>query len=77
MYLSAIFYTVDAFPEAVQRLLLLNPLYVYISFFRQAVIGGSLPDLLIWILSAGYALAALAVGLLIYRKSEDKFLYYV
>ena len=77
MYLSAIFYTVDAFSVTVQRLLLLNPLYVYISFFRQAVIGGTLPSLPLSALSVGYALAALAVGLLIYKKSEDKFLYYV
>ena len=33
-YLSAIFYKVDAFSPAVQRIFLLNPIYCYIKYFR-------------------------------------------
>jgi ABC-2 type transport system permease protein len=77
MYLSAIFYDVSTLELSTQKLLLLNPVYVYISFFRSLVLNGSFPDLTIWLLSAVYALIFFAVGLLIYKKFNHKFLYYV
>ena len=78
MYLSAIFYTTDRF-EAIgaDRLFLLNPIYVYISYFREAVISGKIPSSGIHLLCLGYAILALTAGILIYRKCNKKFLYYV
>ncbi len=77
MYLSAIFYTVDSFPAASQKLFLLNPVYVYIKYFRLVVIDGALPSVKYHLLALGYALAAFGIGALIYRKQNHKFLYYV
>ena len=77
MYMSAIFYTLDKFPEAMQRLFLLNPLYVYIKYFRLIVIDNSMPSIQFTLLSIGYALVAFGLGALIYKKFNHKFLYYV
>ena len=77
MYLSAIFYTLDGFTPEQQRLFLLNPLYVYIKYFRIVVIDGNLPSNEFSLLAIGYALFALGIGILTYRKYNDKFLYYV
>ena len=78
MYLSAIFYTTDRFAEiGVERLFLLNPVYVYIKYFREAVINGALPSLPYHLLCFGYALLALTVGATVYRCCNEKFLYYV
>ena len=76
MYLSAIFYTVDSFGEY-SKLFLLNPIYVYIKYFRIIVIDNAFPSLQYNLLAIGYALAAFAIGALIYKKNNHKFLYYV
>ena len=47
LFLSPIFYPLDAVPELVRPLLYLNPLTVPISEFRNLVIWGKLPDLVV------------------------------
>lgn len=76
-YMSAIFYTVDILPAAMQNLFLLNPVYCYIKYFRIVVLDGSIPSLSFHLLCAFYAVAAMCVGMLIYKKNNHKFLYYV
>lgn len=76
MYVSAIFYDPAQF-EGFERLFLLNPVYVYIKYFRIAVLGGYMPSIQYHLLTVGYALLALGVGALIYKKCNHKFLYYV
>ena len=77
MYASAIFYTVDGFSYPMQRLFLCNPIYVYIKYFRIIVIDNAIPSLQFNLLAIGYALFAFAVGVLFYKKLNNKFLYYV
>ena len=77
MYVSAIFYQVDRFPTWVQRLFLLNPVYVAIKYVRVVVIDGNLPSPAYHILLLIYAAVALGIGSFIYKKYNHKFLYYV
>lgn len=77
MYSSAIFYTINSFPPTVQTLFLLNPLYVYIYYIRQLVIGGTIPSLWYHGLCMFYALLMLGIGSLIYKKYNHQFLYYI
>lgn len=77
MYLSAIFYSVDAYAPAVQRLFLLNPLYCFIKYIRVTVIDGNIPSVAFHLLLLAYALGALAIGGWIYKRENHKFLYYV
>lgn len=76
-YLSAIFYTVDIYPPMVQRLFLLNPVYVYIKYFRTVVIDGAIPSVQYHLLCAFYAGVLLIIGALVYKKYNTKFLYYM
>ena len=77
MYMSAIFYTVDAFPAWVQRVFLLNPVYCTIKYVRVIVIDGHLPSLAFHGLLLLYGILALGVGGFIYKKFNHRFLYYV
>lgn len=77
MYMSAIFYSVDTFAPNFQKLFLLNPIYCYIKFFRVVVIDGSIPSLLFMLLCVLYAVLAICVGSIIYKKCNNKFLYYI
>ncbi len=77
MYMSAIFYSTDAFPPVYQKLFLLNPVYVYISYFRSIVINSAIPDWQISVLVIVYPFIALLFGCLLYKNLNRKFLYYV
>ncbi len=76
-YLSAIFYTVDGYSPTVQRLFLLNPVYCIIKYFRLIVIDATIPSLAFHGLILLYAVLALGIGGLIYKKKNHEFLYYV
>jgi len=77
MYGSAIFYDVSTMPQKIQGLFLLNPIYVYIKYFRIIVLHDQIPSLSYHLLCAFYALAVLCIGGFIYKKYNHKFLYYV
>lgn len=77
MYFSAIFYTTNAYSLTVQKLFYLNPIYVYITYFREVVIDGVIPSLGLHILAVGYALLVLMIGAVIYKKKNYTFLYYI
>ena len=77
MYMSAIFYSVDNYSPQVQRIFLLNPVYVIIKYFRVVVINSSVLSPLYHLLMAAYALIALGIGCWIYKKYNHQFLYYV
>ncbi len=76
MYMSAIFYDTERFGEYA-KLFYLNPLYVYIKYFRSIVLYEQFPSLTVNLLAIGYALLAFGIGALIYKKNNHKFLYYV
>lgn len=77
MYVSAIFYSIDAYDPRMQYLFYLNPLYVYIRYFRKIILDASVPRLSFHLLAAGYAAVVLIAGTVIYKKKNYKFLYYI
>lgn len=77
MWMSAIFYTIDSYSYTVQCMFLLNPLYLYIRYFRKIVLDGEIPTPQFHILAAVFALAALVIGAVMYKKYNHEFLYYV
>ena len=77
MYFSAIFYNIEAFALHIRYLFYLNPIFVYIRYFRKVVIDNDIPEPSFHLLCAFYALAVLLIGGFIYKKYNYKFLYYV
>jgi len=77
MWMSAIFYTIDSYSYTVQCLFLVNPIYLYIRYFRKIVIDGAIPTPQFHLLAAAYALAAFGVGAFMYKEYNHEFLYYV
>ena len=76
-YFSAIFYQIDSYPPEMQRLFLMNPVFCNIKYFRLIVLEGKIPSVKYHLLVAGYALLFLLIGAVIYKKNNQKFLYYV
>jgi ABC-2 type transport system permease protein len=54
-----------------------NPMYHYVTYFREIVLWGSTPSLELNLLCLGVALASLALGALVFRKLQKKFILYV
>ena len=77
MYMSAIFYTVENYSPIVQKLFYINPIYVFINYFRRIVIDMSVPGIGIHLLILVYTLIVLGIGCWMYKKYNHRFLYYV
>ena len=77
MYMSAIFYTIDQYSYNVQCLFLLNPMYLFIRYFRKIVIEATVPTIWFHLLMAAYVLIFLTIGCWMYKKYNTRFLYYV
>ncbi len=77
MYVSAIFYSLDGYSSTIQQMFLLNPVYVFISYFRTVVLGCSIPSVWLHLLILFDVLAVLGIGCWMYKKHNTKFLYYV
>ena len=75
-YLSAIFYRVDSFSAKVQKMFLLNPVYVMIKYIRLVVIDCKIPSLGYHGLCAFYAVIFLIIGSIMYKTLNHKFIYY-
>ena len=76
-YVSAIFYPITIVPEKFQKLFYINPIYVFIKFFRMVMIDGVVPGWEIFALIAFDTFLVLAIGCFIYKKYNHEFLYYV
>ena len=77
MYLSAIFYSIDGYSPLAQHLFLLNPVYLFIRYFRKIVIEATIPTIWFHLLMAADVLIVLGIGCWMYKKYNHRFLYYV
>ena len=77
MYLTPIFYPLEAIPENVAAFIQFNPLYIFITFFRDLVLYGTIPPIGMWIGCVAYSVLALVVGLVIFRKLQRNFILYI
>ncbi len=77
MYMSAIFYTIDSYSYTVQCLFLLNPVYLFIRYFRKIVIDATIPTVWFHLLMLVDVAVVLGLGCWMYKKYNHRFLYYV
>jgi len=77
MYMSAIFYTIDSYSPMTQNIFLLNPVYLFIRYFRKIVIDATIPTVWFHLLMLADVVIVLAIGGWMYKKYNTRFLYYV
>lgn len=77
MYMSAIFYSIETYPEHVQNLFLLNPIYLFIRYFRKIVIEATIPSAWFHLLMLADVAVVAGLGCWMYKKYNTRFLYYV
>ncbi len=76
-YLTPLFYSADIIPAKYLPIYILNPMYHYVTFFRTLVLNAQVPPLSEFLWCAGYALGALVIGILVYRKLKKNFILYI
>lgn len=77
MYMSAIFYPLDGYSYTVQCAFLLNPVYLFIRYFRKILIDATIPTIWFHLLMFADVIIVLGIGCWMYKKYNTKFLYYV
>ena len=76
-YVSAIMYNVNRFSDEAQRAFYLNPVYLFICYFRSIIIDSTVPPRWFHLLMAVDTVIALGIGCWMYKKFNTKFLYYI
>lgn len=77
LYCSAIFYTTEQYAPSAQALFYFNPVFVFITYFRQIVLFNSVPTLQFHLIMLAHTLTAVLIGCVVYKKTNTKFLYYI
>lgn len=76
-YLTPIMYDISIISEKLQIIFKLNPLYHYINFIREIILYNRMPSGLSFAICGLSALVTLVIGLIVFKKNQDKFIYYV
>lgn len=77
-YLTPIFYPIERLPNLLQIVVkTLNPMYYYVTQFRQCALYGQIPGARLVIGGWLWAFLLLAVGLHQFRKNQDRFILYL
>ena len=77
MYATPIIYPINIVPEWLQSIIRFNPLYHYVTYFRNVMIYGTVPSLTDNLICFGFSLILLLVGITVFRKNQDKFVLHI
>lgn len=76
-YATPIFYPADIIPEKFILIQKLNPMYHYIRFTRELLIAGVSPSIQEYAYCIIFSVGMLAIGALVFKKTQDKFILYI
>lgn len=77
MYLSVVFYSIEIIPDNLRGVIQWNPMYQYISFFRQIIMEGTFPSMYTNLICMGFSALFLLLGLIFFAKTQDKFILHI
>jgi ABC-2 type transport system permease protein len=77
MYATPVFYPIEAVPPQVAALIRLNPMYVFITLFRELLLYGRMPGVGMWLSGAGMAALVFALGAWVFSRLQKTFIYYI
>lgn len=77
MYATPIFYDPAILPENVRATLQWNPMYHFISFFRQLIVYGNIPEWTVWQICICSSIGVMVVGLFVFWRLQRNFILYI
>ena len=76
-YFTPVFYSIEILPPSLQSLFKFNPLYQFITATREIVLYGRCPSITSIVVMGVMAVGTLLIGGYIFKKKQDKFIYYI
>lgn len=77
MYLTPIFYPFSILPPLMQKIVVFNPLHIYIDFLRNIALYNSMPSLSSFIGCVLAAVASMFIGCVVFFKNQNKFILHI
>ena len=77
MYLTPIIYPINILPDWMISIVKINPLYYYVEYFRSIMIYGTVPGLIDNLVCISFSGIMLLLGLILFKKYQDKFILYI
>lgn len=74
-YLTPLFYPVSIIPERALPFFKLNPMYIYVTLFRDPLLYQKVPESTLWIQGMLYGVIFLIFGWWIFTKNSNEFAY--
>ena len=76
-YFTPVFYSIEILPESLQTIFKFNPLYQFITAVRSIVLYGQRPSFTTLGIITLIGVGTLAIGAVVFKKNQDKFIYYI
>ncbi|AXL22076.1 ABC transporter permease [Megasphaera stantonii] len=76
-FLTPIFYPISIVPDDFRWMLFWNPLFYIVSYFREIILNDAVPTLDSTMVCFELSIGTLILGMLIFKKLQNKFLLYV
>ncbi len=77
LYFTPLFYPIDIIPNQFRFIWELNPLYIYITIFRDLAMYQTMPSERTFIIATLYSLITLVFGAVVFKEKENKFILYI
>lgn len=75
-YMTPIMYDISIIPSSLLIIFKLNPLYWFVKFVRDIILYNVIPGINVWLYCGVFAVGFLVLGICIFKKYQDKFIYY-
>lgn len=76
-YATPLFYPLDILPDWMVAAENFNPMFYYVTYFRDIMLYAQTPSPMMNLQCLGFAVITLAIGLVVFKKLEKKFILYV
>lgn len=76
-YATPLFYPYDMLQPWMQTVMQFNPMYHYVTYFRDIAMYGIMPGGMENLICLGFAVVTFAIGFLVFKKTEKKFILHV
>ena len=76
-YFTPIFYDISMLPMYLQKLFKFNPLYQFVTFVRTILLDAKCPGLDSFLWCGISAIVMFVIGCIVFKKNQDKFIYYI
>lgn len=76
-YATPLFYPIEIVPDWMLQAEAFNPMYHYVTYLRDIALWNVTPDLTENLICFGMAISTFLIGLLVFKKTQNKFILYV